>query len=149
MLIWLGLVLILLMCSLLGVDLDGLLEALVAALVLAVLTGFVPSTALLVQIILFVVLGLLLFAGLRMGRQSPSKSEDAASDLANDLGTATVLSADVRPERWRVRWRGQNWTAVNGGDPAVPLEQEEEVFVIEREGTCLRVVSKRCLLADD
>ena len=144
MVVWLGLVLVLLILSLLGVDPDVLLEALVAALVLAVLTGFVPAITLLLQIILFVVLGVLLFAVLRMGR----KSRSSAADAASDLGTATVIAADVRPERWRVRWRGQSWAAVNGGDPADPLEQGDEVFVIEREGTCLRVIPKRCLLND-
>ena len=145
MAVWLGLVIVLLILSLLGVDLDGLLEALVAALVLAVLTGLVPAMALLLQVSLFVVVGLLLFAVLRMVR----KPQSSAADAANDLGTATVISMDARPERWRVRWRGQSWTAVNGGDPAAPLEQGDEVFVIEREGTCLRVIPKRCLLNDD
>ena len=144
MVVWLGLVLVLLILSLLGVDPDGLLEALVAALVLAALTGFVPAIALLPQIALFVVVGVLLFAVLRMGR----KPRSSAGDAASDLGTATVIAADARPERWRVRWRGQSWAAVNGGDPAAPLEAGEEVFVIEREGTCLRVIPKRCLLND-
>ena len=142
MLIWLGLVLILLLLTLVGVDLDGLLEALFAALVLAVLTGFVPSTALIAQIILFVVLGLLAFAALRLGR----KLKSSHGDSAYGLGTAVVLSAEAQPERWRVRWQGQSWAALNS-DPTTPLILDEEVFVVGRQGTCLQVISKRSLLA--
>ena len=144
MLIWLGLVLVLLLLTLVGVDLDGLLEALLAALALAVLTGFVPSTAPVAQIVLFVVLGLLLFAALRIGR----KPQPGGGDAAHDLGTAVVLSAEAQPERWRVRWRGQSWAALNS-DPTIPLQVDEEVFVVERQGTCLQVISKRSLLASD
>ena len=144
MAIWLGLVLVLLLLTLVGVDLDGLLEALLAALALAVLTGLVPSTALVAQIVLFVVLGLLLFAALRMGRPPQS----GRGDPDHDLGTAVVLSADAQPERWRVRWQGQSWAAVNS-DPTIPLKVDEEVFVVERQGTCLQVISKRSLLAND
>ena len=144
MVIWLGLVLVLLLLTLVGVDLDGLLEALLAALALAVLTGFVPSTAPVAQIVLFVVLGLLLFAALRIGR----KPQPGSGDAAHDLGTAVVLSAEAQPERWRVRWRGQSWAALNS-DPTIPLQVDEEVFVVERQGTCLQVISKRSLLASD
>ena len=144
MVIWLSLVLVLLLLTLVGVDLDGLLEALLAALALAVLTGFVPSTAPVAQIVLFVVLGLLLFAALRIGR----KPQSGGGDAAHDLGTAVVLSAEAQPERWRVRWRGQSWAALNS-DPTIPLQVDEEVFVVERQGTCLQVISKRSLLADD
>ena len=144
MVIWLGLVLVLLLLTLVGVDLDGLLEALLAALALAVLTGFVPSTAPVAQIVLFVVLGLLLFAALRIGR----KPQSGGGDAAHDLGTAVVLSAEAQPERWRVRWRGQSWAALNS-DPTIPLQVDEEVFVVERQGTCLQVISKRSLLAND
>ena len=144
MVIWLGLVLVLLLLTLVGVDLDGLLEALLAALALAVLTGFVPSTAPVAQIVLFVVLGLLLFAALRIGR----KPQSGGGDAAHDLGTAVVLSAEAQPERWRVRWRGQSWAALNS-DPTIPLQVDEEVFVVERQGTCLQVISKRSLLASD
>ena len=144
MVIWLGLVLVLLLLTLVGVDLDGLLEALLAALALAVLTGFVPSTAPVAQIVLFVVLGLLLFAALRIGH----KPQPGGGDAAHDLGTAVVLSAEARPERWRVRWRGQSWAALNS-DPTIPLQVDEEVFVVERQGTCLQVISKRSLLASD
>lgn len=144
MVIWLGLVLVLLLLALVGVDLDGLLEALLAALALAVLTGFVPSTALAAQMVLFVVLGLLLFAALRIGRKSPS----SRGDSAHGLGTAVVLSAEAQPGRWRVRWRGQSWAAVNS-DPTIPLVLDEEVVVVERQGTCLQVISKRSLLANN
>ena len=144
MVIWLGLVLVLLLLTLVGVDLDGLLEALLAALALAVLTGFVPSTAPVAQIVLFVVLGLLLFAALRIGR----KPQSGGGDAAHGLGTAVVLSAEAQPERWRVRWRGQSWAALNS-DPTIPLQVDEEVFVVERQGTCLQVISKRSLLASD
>ena len=144
MVIWLGLVLVLLLLSLAGVDLDGLLAALLAALALAVLTGFVPSTALVAQIVLFVVVGLLLFAALRIGR----KSRPGGGDPTRDLGTAVVLSPEARPGRWRVRWRGQSWAALNS-DPTIPLQVNEEVFVVERQGTCLQVISKRSLLAGD
>lgn len=144
MVIWLGLVLVLLLLTLVGLDLDGLLEALLAALALAVLTGFVPSTAPVAQIVLFVVLGLLLFAALRIGR----KPQSGGGDAAHDLGTAVVLSAEAQPERWRVRWRGQSWAALNS-DPTIPLQVDEEVFVVERQGTCLQVISKRSLLASD
>lgn len=144
MLIWLGLVLVLLLLALVGVDLDGLLEALLAAAVLAVLTGLVPSMSLAAQIILFVVLGLLLFAGLRLGRKPRSNRGDST----DDLGTAVVLSAEAQPERWRVRWRGQSWAALNS-DPTIPLQVDEEVFVVGRQGTCLEVISKRSLLAGD
>ena len=144
MLIWLGLVLVPLLLALVGLDLDGLLEVMLAALVLAVLTGLVPSTTLPAQIILFVVLGVLLFAGLRLGR----KPRSSRGDSADDLGTAVVLSAEAQPERWRVRWRGQSWAALNS-DPAIPLELDEEVFVVGRQGTCLQVISKRSLLAGD
>ena len=144
MLIWLGLVLILFLLTLVGVDLDGLLEALLAALALAVVTGFVPSTALVAQVVLFVVLALLLFAALRIGRKSRSRHGDSA----HGLGTAVVLSAEVQPERWRVRWQGQSWAAVNS-DPTIPLALDEEVFVVGRQGTCLQVISKRSLLATD
>lgn len=144
MLFWLGLVLILLLLALAGVDLDGLLEALLAALVLAALAGFVPSTSLAAQILLFIVLGLLLFAALRIGR----KSQADRGDTTHDLGTAVVLSAEAQPERWRVRWRGQSWAAVNS-DPTILLALNEEVFVVGRQSTCLQVVSKRSLLAND
>ena len=144
MVIWLGLVLVLLLLTLVGVDLDGLLEALLAALALAVLTGFVPSTAPVAQIILFVVLGLLLFAALRISR----KSQPGSGDAAHDLGTAVVLAAETQPGRWRVRWQGQSWAALNS-DPTIPLQVDEEVFVVERQGTCLQVISKRSLLAND
>lgn len=144
MVIWLGLALVLLLLTLVGLDLDGLLEALLAALALAVLTGFVPSTAPVAQIVLFVVLGLLLFAALRIGR----KPQSGGGDAAHDLGTAVVLSAEAQPERWRVRWRGQSWAALNS-DPTIPLQVDEEVFVVERQGTCLQVISKRSLLASD
>jgi len=144
MVIWLGLVLVLLLLAMAGVDLDGLLEALLAALALAVLTGFVPTTALVAQIVLFIVLGLLLFAALRIGRTPQSGGEDAV----HDLGTAVVLSAEAQSERWRVRWRGQSWAAVNS-DPTIPLQVNEEVFVVKRQGTCLQVISERSLLAND
>ncbi len=145
MLIWLGLVLILLLLALAGVDLDGLLEALLAALALAVLTGLVPSTALVAQVVLFVVLGLLLFAALRIiGRKSRSNRRGSA----HGLGTAVVLSAEAQPGRWRVRWQGQSWAAVNS-DPTIPLALNEEVVVVERQGTCLQVISKRSLLANN
>ncbi|KKZ11996.1 MAG: hypothetical protein TE42_06300 [Candidatus Synechococcus spongiarum SP3] len=144
MVIWLGLVLVLLLLTLVGADLDGLLEALLAALALAVLTGFVPSTALVAQIVLFAVVGLLLFAALRIGR----KPRPGGGDTDHDLGTAVVLSAEAQPERWRVRWRGQSWAALNS-DPTIPLQVDEEVFVVERQGTCLQVISKRSLLASD
>ena len=144
MVIWLGLVLVLLLLTMAGVDLDGLLEALLAALALAVLTGFVPSTALAAQVLLFVVLGLLLFAALRIGRTS----RPGGGDTTHDLGTAVVLSAEARPGRWRVRWRGQSWAALNS-DPTIPLQVDEEVFVVERQGTCLNVISKRSLLASN
>ena len=143
MVIWLGLVLVLLLLAMAGVDLDGLLEALLAALALAVLTGFVPTTAV-AQIVLFIVLGLLLFAALRIGRTPQSGGEDAV----HDLGTAVVLSAEAQSERWRVRWRGQSWAAVNS-DPTIPLQVDEEVFVVKRQGTCLQVISERSLLAND
>ena len=96
------------------------------------------------QIVLFVVLGLLLFAALRIGR----KPQSGGGDAAHDLGTAVVLSAEAQPERWRVRWRGQSWAALNS-DPTIPLQVDEEVFVVERQGTCLQVISKRSLLASD
>ena len=144
MLIWLGLVLILLLLALAGVDLDGLLEALLAALALAVLTGLVPSTALVAQVILFAALGLLLFAALRIiGRKSRSSRSSA-----HGLGTAVVLSAEAQPGRWRVRWQGQSWAAVNS-DPTIPLALNEEVVVVERQGTCLQVISKRSLLTNN
>ena len=110
MLIWLGLVLVLLLLALVGVDLDGLLEALLAAAVLAVLTGLVPSVSPAGQIILFVVLGLLLFAGLRLGR----KTHPNRGDSTDDLGTAVVLSAETQPGRYRVRWRGLDGHGSNG-----------------------------------
>ena len=144
MVTWLGVVLALLLLSLVGVDLDGLLEALLAALALAVLTGFVPSTALVAQVVLFVVVGLLLFAALRIGRKSPAPG----GNPTRDLGTAVVLSAETRPGRWRVRWRGQSWAALNS-DPTIPLQVDEEVFVVECQGTSLQVISKRSLLASD
>ena len=144
MLIWLGLVLVLLLLALVGVDLDGLLEALLAAAVLAVLTGLVPSVSPAGQIILFVVLGLLLFAGLRLGR----KPQPNRGDSTDDLGTAVVLSAETQPGRYRVRWRGQSWAALNS-DPAIPVELDEEAFVVGRQSTCLQVISKRSLLAGD
>ncbi|CZB15970.1 NfeD family protein [Candidatus Synechococcus spongiarum] len=144
MVIWLGLVLVLLLLTMAGVDLDGLLEALLAALALAVLTGFVPSTALVAQFVLFVVLGLLLFAALRIGR----KPQPGGGNTDHGLGTAVVLSAEPQPERWRVRWRGQSWAALNS-DPTIPLQVDEEVFVVEHQGTCLQVISKRSLLASD
>jgi len=144
MLIWLGLALVLLLLASGGVDLDGLLEVMLAALVLAVLTGLVPSATLPAQIILFVVLGLLLFAGLRLGR----KPRSSRGDSTDDLGTAVVLSAEAPPERWRVRWRGQSWAALNS-DPTIPLALEEEVFVVGRQSTYLQVISKRSLLAGD
>lgn len=148
MLIWLGLVLVLLLLNLVGVDLDGLLQALLAALVLAVLTGLAPSISLVAQLILFVVLGLLLFAGLRLGRKPPSGRGDSAQDLDHDPGTAVVLAAEDQPGRWRVRWRGQSWAALNS-DPDIPLTLGEEVFVVGRQSTCLRVISQRSLQAGD
>lgn len=141
MVIWLGLVLVLLLLSLVGFDLDGFLEALLAALSLAVLTSFVPSTTLVVQIVLFVVVGLLLFAALRIGR----RRQPGGGGTAHDLGSAAVLSAEAPPERWRVRWRGQSWAAVNT-DPSILLQVGEEVLVVGCQGTCLRVISKRSLL---
>ena len=144
MVIWLALVLVLLVLALVGVDLDGLLEALLAALALAVLTGFVPSTALAAQVVLFVVLGLLLFAALRLGR----KRQPGGGNAVHDLGTAVVLSAEAQPERWRVRWRDQSWAAVNS-DPTIPLQVDEEVVVVGRQSTCLQVISQRSLLASD
>ena len=145
MVIWIGLVVVLLALNLVGVSLDGLLAALISSLVLAMLTGLVPSTALAIQIGLFVVLGLVLFAAMRL---LDRKSPPGHGNSAHSLGTAVVLSAEAQPERWRVRWRGQSWAALNS-DPTIPLQVDEEVFVVERQGTCLQVISKRSLLAND
>ena len=142
---WLGLVLILLALTLVGVDLDVLLAALAAALVMVALTGLIPSMSLAAQIILFVLLGLLVFAALLIGNRN---SQAGRGDVADDLGTAVVLSAEAQPERWRVRWRGQSWAAVNS-DPTIPLALDEEVFVVACESTCLRVISKQSLLPED
>lgn len=69
--------------------------------------------------------------------------------VAEHVGlSSVVLSAEAQPERWRVRWRGQSWATLNS-DPTIPLQVNEEVFVVERQGTCLQVISKRSLLAND
>jgi len=91
--------------------------------------------------ILFVTVGLLVFMVLTIGR----KLQADPSNLTSNLGTATILSPEPQADRWRVRWRGQSWAAVNI-DPAVSLELGDEVLVVAHEGTCLQVISRRSLL---
>ncbi len=67
---------------------------------------------------------------------------------AHGLGTAVVLSAEAQPGRYRVRWQGQSWAALNS-DPTIPLALDEEVVVVEHQGTCLQVISKRSPLANN